>query len=225
MPQRQGMMLPMRVWDGPVRLFHWVLVALVLVSWISVEFMNNIRVHMLAGQALMALLLFRFVWGFVGSETARFSHFLKNPLKGLRHLAHFGRREPDTTVGHNEAGGWMVLALLLVLLAQVLTGMFLNNEESFVEGPLARLVSSEWGAWAMRQHHLIFNVIQVLVLGHVAAVILYGVVKRHDLVRPMITGKKRLPAATRAPRMASPVLAAVILAACAALVWAVVNLL
>jgi cytochrome b len=180
---------------------------------------------MLAGQALMALLLFRLVWGFVGSETARFSHFLKNPLEGLRHLAHFGRREPDTTVGHNEAGGWMVLALLLVLLAQVLTGMFLNNEESFVEGPLARLVSSEWGAWAMRQHHLIFNVIQVLVLGHVAAVILYGVVKRHDLVRPMITGKKRLPAATRAPRMASPVLAAVILAACAALVWAVVNLL
>jgi cytochrome b len=119
----------------------------------------------------------------------------------------------------------MVLVLLLVLLAQALTGMFLNNEDSFVEGPWAKLVGGEWGAWALRQHHLIFNVIQVLVLAHVAAVILYGVVKRHDLVRPMITGKKRLPAATRAPRMASPVLAAVILVVCAALVWGAVNFL
>lgn len=225
MPQRQGMWLPMRIWDGPVRLFHWVLVALVLTSWITAEVIDNMRIHMLAGQAILVLLLFRVAWGFVGSETARFVHFLKSPLVGLRHLAHFAKREPDTTVGHNEAGGWMVLALLLVLLAQALTGMFLSNEDSFVEGPWAKLIGGEWSALALRLHHMIFDAIQVLVLAHVAAVVLYGVVKRHDLVRPMITGKKRLPAATRAPRMASPVLAAAILVVCAALVWAGVTFL
>ena len=224
MPQRQGMWLPMRVWDGPVRLFHWVLVALVLTSWISVEFVGNMRVHMLAGETLLALLLFRLVWGFVGSDTARFARFLKSPFAALRHLMHFGKREPDTVIGHNEAGGWMVLVLLLVLLAQVATGLIVNNEDSFVEGPLARLVGSEWGAWALTQHGRIFKVIQILVLAHVAAVILYAVVKRHDLVRPMITGKKRLPAATPQPRMASPILAGAILVVCCALVWALLNL-
>lgn len=218
-PPRAGMWLPMRIWDGPVRLFHWVLVALVLTSWVSVEFLDNMRVHMLSGQALLVLLLFRFAWGFVGSDTARFSHFLKSPIEAVRHLMHFTRREPDTVVGHNEAGGWMVLALLLVLLAQVMTGLFANNQHSFVEGPLARLVSSEWGAWALKQHHLIFNAIQLLVLAHVGAVIAYAVVKRHDLVRPMITGKKRLPAATPAPRMQNPVLALALFVMSVVLVW------
>jgi len=219
------MMLPMRVWDMPVRLFHWVLVILLAVSWVSIEFLNDMRIHMLSGQALLVLLLFRLVWGFIGSDTARFSRFLGSPLAGLRHLRRFGRREPDTQVGHNEAGGWMVLAMLLVLLAQVLTGLFANNEDSFVEGPLSRLVGSEWGAWALQQHHRLFTAIQVLVALHLLAIFAYAVVKRHNLLHPMITGKKRLPAATPAPRMRSPYLALAILATAAALVWAVVNLL
>ncbi len=224
-PQRPGMMLPLRVWDLPVRLFHWLLVALVLVAWASVDLFDNMRVHMLTGQVILALLLFRLVWGFVGSDTARFVKFLRSPVAGLRHLRHFRSREPDTSIGHNEAGGWMVLALLAVLLAQVATGLFANNEDSFVEGPLSHLVPGAWGEWSLELHEVFFTLIQIFVALHILAVVAYAVVKRHDLVRPMITGKKRLPAATAAPRLRSSYLALAILAVCAALVWAAMNLL
>mgnify|MGYP002635439738 CR=1 FL=1 len=222
-PTPSGLWLPMRVWDGPVRLFHWALLALVATSWLSVEFFNSMRVHMLAGEAVLALLLFRLVWGVIGSETARFSQFLGNPLHAVTHLMHMTRREPDTQVGHNAAGGWMVLAMLLVLLAQVTTGLLASDEESFVEGPLNHLVGGAWGAWALSQHHLLFTVIQVLVVLHVLALIAYAVLKRHDLVHPMITGKKRLPAATPQPRMRSPWLALSVLAGAALAVWLMIT--
>jgi len=213
----------MRVWDGPVRLFHWALLALVVTSWLSIEFFNSMRVHMLSGEAVLALLLFRLVWGVVGSDTARFSHFLGNPFHAAAHLRELARRGPDTQVGHNAAGGWMVLAMLLVLLAQATTGLLASDEESFVEGPLNHLVGGAWGAWALSQHRLLFTVIQVLVALHVLAIIAYAVLKRHNLVRPMITGKKRLPAATPQPRLRSPWLALVVLAAASAAVWLLVT--
>ena len=222
-PQKAAMMLPMRVWDGPVRLFHWTLLVLLLVSWTSVEFFNNMRLHMWSGEAILALLLFRIVWGFIGSETARFSHFLGNPFHAVTHLMHMHRREPDTQVGHNAAGGWMVLVMLLVLLAQVATGMLASDEESFVEGPLNHLVGGAWGAWALSQHRMLFTAIQVMIALHLFAIISYAVLKRHDLVRPMVTGKKRLPAATLQPRMRSPWLALLVLLAAAVTVWLLVT--
>jgi len=224
-PQKPGLMLPMRVWDGPLRLFHWALVVLLGVSWASIELFNNLHLHMRSGQALLTLLLFRFVWGIVGSETARFSHFLGSPFAAVSHLRHLHRREPDTQIGHNAAGGWMVLVMLLVLFAQVATGLVAVNEDSFVYGPLSHLVGSEWGAWALAQHHLLFTAIQVIVALHILAIVAYAVLKRHDLVRPMITGKKRLPAATRQPRMRSPWLALAILAGAALAVWLAMNFL
>ena len=222
-PQKPGLMLPMRVWDGSVRLFHWALLALLVFSWISIEFMNNLRLHMLSGQAIMTLLLFRFVWGFIGSETARFSHFLGNPFHAITHLRQMTRREPDTQIGHNAAGGWMVLVMLLVLSAQVATGLFAADEESFTEGPLNYLVGSAWGAWAKSQHKLVFTVIQLVVAMHIGAILAYAMLKRHNLVRPMITGKKRLPAATRQPRIRSPWLALAVLAVSAGVVSLVVT--
>lgn len=223
LPPRPGMMLPMRVWDVPVRLFHWLLVALLLTSWISIEFANSLRIHMLAGEAILALLLFRIVWGFVGSETSRFSHFLGNPFHAVTHLMHLTKKEPDTQVGHNAAGGWMVLVMLLVLLAQVATGLLIADEESFIEAPLNHLVGADWGAWAKKQHRLLFTLIQVTVALHILAIFAYALLKRHDLVRPMVTGKKRLPAATPQPRMVSPLLAAAILALAALVVWVLVT--
>ena len=223
LPPKQGMMLPMRVWDAPVRLFHWALVALLLTSWISIEFANNLRIHMLAGQAMLALLLFRLVWGFVGSETSRFSHFLGNPFHAVTHLMHMTKKEPDTQVGHNAAGGWMVLVMLLVLLAQVSTGLIIADEESFIEAPLNHLVGAEWGAWAKKQHRWLFTAIQIMVALHLLAIAAYALLKRHDLVRPMLTGKKRLPAATPQPRMASPYLALALLVLSALLVWVLVT--
>ena len=114
--------LPVRVWDAPTRLFHWAIVVLLCISWLT-ESRGWMELHFLAGYSVLALLLFRVVWGFVGSDTARFTHFLSSPLAALQHLAQLHRREPDTEIGHNAAGGWMVLLMLVLLAVQVGTGL------------------------------------------------------------------------------------------------------
>ena len=103
-----------KVWDGWIRLVHWSIVSLIAVSWVSMR-TGNVQVHYLSGYTVLTLLLFRIAWGVVGSDTARFSRFLRSPLAALRHLGGFRRREPDTEIGHNAAGGWMVLVLLGLL--------------------------------------------------------------------------------------------------------------
>ncbi len=210
--------LPMRVWDAPTRLFHWALVLLIATSYVTVH-QGWMQLHLISGYTILSLVLFRVIWGFVGSDTARFGRFLRSPLEGLRHLAHFGRRGPDTQVGHNAAGGWMVLVLLIVLGVQLLTGLSVTDEDDDIAGPLARFVGPAWSDRLTTLHFQNFNILLGVIALHVLAVIAYAVVKRHDLVRPMITGKKRLPAVTRAPRMASPLLALAILAAVGVGVW------
>ncbi len=217
----QTMRLPMRVWDAPTRLFHWIIVLLIATSYVAVQ-KNWMQLHLLSGYTVLTLLIFRLVWGFVGSDTARFARFLRSPVAGLRHLARFGKREPDNEIGHNEAGGWMVLVMLLALAAQVGTGLF-SNDDGATEGPLAKYVGKEMSDRLSGWHEISFYVLLGLIGLHILAVIAYAAVKRHDLVRPMITGKKRLPAATRAPRMASPILALAVLAVAAAAVWALAT--
>ena len=213
--------LLMRVWDAPTRLFHWAVVFLVAFSYVSIQ-LDWIELHFLSGYTMLTLLIFRTVWGFAGSETARFRKFLRSPVAGLRHLAQFGRRERDTEIGHNAAGGWMVLAMLLALAAQVGTGLF-SKDDVFSEGPLSHHISRAASDAVTRVHGIIFYVILALIVLHVAAIVAYAAVKRQDLVWPMITGKKRLPATMRQPRFASPVLAAGVLAASAGLVWLLVD--
>ena len=215
-----------KVWDGWIRLFHWSVVMLLAVSWVSIE-TGNVEVHYLSGYAVLALVLFRIAWGVAGSDTARFSRFLRPPMAGLRHLAGFRRREPDTEIGHNAAGGWMVLVMLALLLAQAVTGLFANHEPGFsydAHGPLALTVSDKTSAWLTGVHHINFNLILGAVGLHVLAVVAYQVVKGHDLIGPMVTGFKSLPARMAAPRMGSPVLAAAFLTAAAVAVWGVSRL-
>lgn len=204
-PPLSSIHLPMPIWDLPVRLFHWSVLMLVLVSWISAK-NGYMRVHLVSGYSVLALIIFRLAWGFIGSDTARFSQFVKSPLAALRHLSHFFRREPDTQVGHNEAGGLMVLGLLSLLIAQVITGLC-ANDDVVTEGPLVKYIGKELSDRITGLHDLNFKLIMLAVIGHVAAVIGYAVFKGHDLVRPMVTGRKRLPAATPAPRIVSPILA------------------
>lgn len=214
--------LAMRVWDAPTRLFHWAIVLLIVFSYVSVQ-KDWLQLHFLSGYAILTLLLFRLVWGFVGSETSRFAAFLRSPLEGLRHLAQFGRREPDTEIGHNAAGGWMVLAMLAILFAQVGTGLFSHEDDGIFEGPLAHRIAKATSSQVTGLHGITFNVILGLVALHILAIVAYAVVKRHDLVRAMVTGRKRLPATMRLPRFTSPILAALILAVSAAFVWALVT--
>lgn len=214
--------LMMRVWDAPIRLFHWVITALVLFSYITMR-QGWLELHFLSGYTILALLMFRLAWGFIGSDTARFSRFLRSPIEGLRHLTHITRREPDTEIGHNAAGGWMVLLLLLVLLAQVTTGLF-SNADGITDGPLAHHLSRAASDRATDIHGIIFYYgLLTLIALHVIAVLAYAVLKRQDLVRPMVTGRKRLPATMQQPRFASPALAILALAIAALLVWLLVR--
>jgi cytochrome b len=211
-PKKTEILLPMRVWDGATRLFHWSIVVLVIVSYASISLADGpratlwMRIHYISGEAVLALLLFRLIWGVIGSDTSRFARFLRSPLAALHNLGHIRRREPDTEVGHNAAGGWMVLAMLLVLLAQVVTGLY-ANDDGINEGPLAQFVAKTTSDMLSGWHGMIFNALAALIGLHVVAVLAYLVLKGQNLVRPMVTGKKKLPAATRAPRMVSPMLA------------------
>jgi cytochrome b len=201
--------LPMRIWDLPTRLFHWVVVVLIFAAWLS-AWRNWMQVHVVCGLTLLTLLMFRLIWGFIGSDTARFSYFLKGPGAAMGHLARLLRREPDTETGHNAAGGWMVIVLLALLCVQVGTGLC-ANDDIMVEGPLAEFVGKSRSDWLTHIHHLNFTLIEVAIALHVLAIVTYRVLKGQNLLLPMITGKKRLPGATRAPRMMHPVLALVVL--------------
>lgn len=220
-PKPRTPLLLMRVWDAPTRLFHWSIVILIAVSYFSMKF-DYVQVHYLSGYTMMTLLLFRLCWGLFGSETSRFRQFMRSPLDGFRHLASFTEREPDREVGHNAAGGWMVLVMLLVLAVQVGSGLFAGDP---VEGggPFVDQIARAPQKLLSTIHAINFNIILGVMALHVVAILAYAAVKRHDLVRPMITGKKRLPATTRQPRFASPALAAIILVGAGLFVWALVR--
>ena len=193
-------MVVVKVWDGWLRLFHWSIVLLLIVSYVTAK-TGRMEWHMLSGYAMLALLLFRIAWGFVGSDSARFARFLRGPGAVRRHLRGLWRSEADEHVGHNAAGGWMVMLLIGLLLAQVLTGLFSDDEE-YHRGPFADWVGFEASQWITGWHQRLFNAILAAVALHVAAVAFYGAVVGRNLVRPMITGRTEVApdsAAARTP--------------------------
>jgi cytochrome b len=206
-----------RVWDFPTRLFHWLTVVLVAGAYVTQRF-NWIDLHVQFGETLLALVLFRLLWGCFGSETARFRSFVASPAAAFQHLRHVLRREPDTQVGHNAAGGWMVLLLLALLLVETLTGIYVYNEVSD-EGPLSAIVPAAVANAISWLHAFGWDLIFAAVVLHVCAIAVYGIAKGHNLIGPMLTGRKRLPAAVRAPSRA-PLWLAVLLLGCSALVVA-----
>jgi cytochrome b len=215
-------MQSMKVWDLPVRLFHWAIVVLIFGSWLTQHF-DRMDVHMWIGEWILTLLLFRIVWGFVGSDTARFSRFLRSPVAALRHLSHLRRREPDTEIGHNAAGGWMVLVMLALIGVQTGTGLF-SNDDGDTEGPLFHLVGKDRSDFLSHIHYLNFKAIEAVIVLHVLAIAAYAVLKRHNLVRPMVTGTKLMPGDAAAPRLVNPVWALVTLAVAFGMVVWVVKL-
>jgi len=212
-----------KVWDGAMRLSHWLLVVLVGLSWLSGE-KGWASIHLYSGCSIGALLLFRLAWGVFGSETARFERLLASPAHALDHLRRLRVREPDDAVGHNAAGGWMVLLLLALLLAQVLTGLAANDDVSF-EGPLAKYAGKGTSDTLTSLHFLIVTIIQIAVALHVFAILLYRLLKGQNLLGPMLHGHKHLPADTPAPTMAPAGRAGLILAIGAAVMaWVAFRL-
>lgn len=176
------------VWDIPTRLFHWSIVVLVLLSWVSAD-QGYMTVHLWSGLTLLILLLFRIAWGFFGSTTARFGNFLHAPPEILRYLRRMGGGRKLLYAGHNPAGGLMVLVLIAVLLTQAFTGLFASDGIRF-HGPLALLVTEDQSLRITGLHGAIFNLILLLVWCHVAAIGFYLLVRGENLIRPMFTGRK-----------------------------------
>jgi cytochrome b len=184
--------LRVRVWDLPVRLFHWLIAVLFGFSWWTAE-NDRLDWHMLSGYAILALLLFRIFWGFAGSATARFSGFLKGPRAVIGYARNLFRQSESVAFGHNPMGGWSVIALITLLLLQTVLGLFAIDVDGIDGGPLNVLVSFQTGRGFAHLHGRVFNLLLVLTALHVAAVLFYWLFKRENLVAPMITGRRRLP--------------------------------
>ena len=215
-----------KIWDAPVRLFHWALVLLFAFMIFSGKVKGDwMEWHMRAGYAIMALVLFRILWGFAGSTHARFSSFLAGPAACLAFARKLLTRAPAPSAGHNPLGGWMVVALLLALLFQAGTGLF-ANDDILIEGPLASLVSKARSDELTGWHYWNFNLLLLLAGLHLIAVLYHAGFMKENLIGAMFTGVKRLPAGAAegvVARFASPWLALVLLALAALAVFLIVK--
>lgn len=207
------------VWDLPTRLFHWVLVIAVCALFYT-GLQGKLDLHMKLGQFVLGLLLFRLIWGFIGNRQARFSDFIAGPAAAIAYLRGlFGRNGPKY-LGHNPVGGYAVLLMLALLLIQASTGLFASDDIA-TDGPLYAKVSSSLSARLSTLHRLGFDALLVIILIHLASNAFYLLVKRENLIRPMVTGSKTVPASTVMPvQGAGPVAALVIFVLCEIAVFA-----
>jgi cytochrome b len=217
----QAATLAVPVWDWPIRLFHWSLVALIAFSWWSAE--NHFtRWHLWSGYLVLFLLLFRILWGFFGSSTARFGTFIRGPRGVMNYLR---SAKQWRAVGHTPLGALSVVAMLGLLAAQVFFGLILIDEDGDWSGPLNRFVDFETGELAHDIHEALFNVLLGFIILHVAAILFYRLVRGKRLVGAMLRGTSSLPAGTEGMVRASGGRLLLCLAVAAALtVWIVTGL-
>jgi cytochrome b len=182
-----------KIWDAPIRLFHWLLVALLAFSWWSGE-QHDMERHRYSGYAILALLVFRIYWGLVGSGTARFTQFVRGPRAALIYARSLFNGTHVASSGHNPIGGWSVILMLVSLTVMVTAGLFSIDVDGLESGPLADYVSFDQGRAAAAVHHFTFNIILALVALHVLAILFYLVRLRHNLITPMISGRRRVDA-------------------------------
>lgn len=171
-----------RVWDLPTRLFHWLLVMSIFLSWLTADVLSEMTLHGYIGLWLVGLIGFRLAWGLVGASTARFAYFVRGKEAVEDYLS--GRWRG---IGHNPLGGLSVVAMLLLITLTLATGLFSNDDADF-SGPLAFLVNTTVSSLFTSAHELMFNVLLLLIGVHIAAIVFYKWVLGQDLIRPMIDG-------------------------------------
>ena len=174
-------------WDGPTRVFKWALVFVVVDGWISNTYGASLPLwHKCNGYAALVLIVFRLLWGLVGGSTARFASFYVGPLGVLTYL-----RAVPKYLGHNPLGGWMVVALLVLVGVMATTGLFAADEDRLIiDGPLAKTISDSAVEFAARWHRHIFTAIEAFVAVHITANVIYALSHREPLIEAMITGRK-----------------------------------
>lgn len=212
-----------RVWDLPTRIFHWALAACIM-GLVGTGYVGGALMdwHARLGYAVLTLLLFRIVWGFIGGRWSRFASFTYSPRAVVTYLR--GQPHPDHLIGHSPLGALSIFGMLAVLLAQVFTGMIGDDEIAFT-GPLNRFVETSKGLAATWYHKQIGQwLILGLVLLHIAAVLYYLWKKKNNLIGPMLHGNKPVMAAPSRDDAASRLVALVVFAACSGLVAWLVQL-
>jgi cytochrome b len=211
-----------KVWDLPVRLFHWSLVLLIVFSFTTGKLGGNwMEWHLRSGYCILALVLFRIVWGLTGSQTARFSDFIHGPKRVLGYARSLLGGKAPFHAGHNPMGGLMIVLMLILLLVQATTGLFADDEIA-TRGPLADKVSDAVVSLCSRVHLININVILACVALHVCAALFYLTVKKDNLIKPMFTGIKAIPDDQPAPSLSGHAPAVIIIALAATfVVWLV----
>jgi len=190
-----------RLWDLPVRLFHWACVVLVLGLW-GTHATGHMDVHVKLGMALLFVVAFRIAWGFLGSDTARFTRFVRGPAAILAYLRNGANPDGTPVVGHNPLGALSVIGLIGILALQIGLGLFATDTDAIHSGPLNYWIDSELAEKITDLHELVFNGILLLVVVHLGAIIFYAVKKKDRLIPPMITGKKTYETPVTAPKAA-----------------------
>jgi cytochrome b len=177
-----------RVWDLPLRLFHWTLAVLVITAILAIKLGDVMELHLVAGGGVLALIAFRIVWGLVGPRYARFSSFLHGPST----IAGYVGGGKTKYLGHNPLGSLSVFALLGLLLAQASTGLFSNDDIAF-DGPLVKFISKDVSDRITWLHAEIgATLIYVLSGLHIVAIAYYYFFRKQNLVTPMITGDQEV---------------------------------
>ena len=177
------------IWDLPIRIVHWLLTVLICGSWYTVTVTGDMETHMLIGQTILCLLVFRVIWGLVGTRYARFSSFVFGPRTIATYARSILSRSGGGYAGHNPLGFLAVFAMLVLIGIQVTTGLFATDGD-FYEGPLNHLVSGRTGGRITDIHYLNFDVLAIMIGIHIAAIFFYLLYKRENLISPMFTGKK-----------------------------------
>lgn len=222
-----------RAWDAPTRLFKWSLVALVTLSWVSHRYGDvTLTWHKLNGYAILILIVFRVLWGFVGSSTARFSAWVSSPWRAVSYGVGIlkGKRRPY--LSHNPLGAWMIIILLVFIAGEGVAGLFTVESNGIFGGPFANTDPLSDSTPVQRQlscfHHQAFNILLALVAVHVAVNLFYQFVKRDPIVAAMITGRKPLEDFADQAEMDAPrnlwMRAVLCLAAASALVLGTIKL-
>jgi cytochrome b len=207
-----------KLWDLPVRVVHWSLVLLMPALWWTAEY-NQLFVHERLGYLAMALLIFRLFWGLVGGSTARFADFVKGPRAIMGYVRGLFADGAEPIVGHNPLGGWSVVVLLLLLVSVIGTGLFAEDTDGLTSGPLNPLIQGDLSENVGHWHHLLFNVLLGFIILHLLAILFYAVIKRENLVGPMLTGRRGMAAPVIAPRFAPAWRVIVGIAIALGLVW------
>lgn len=194
-----------KVWDIPIRLFHWLLVLGIIAMWLTADVFDRLGLHMAIGYALIGLIVFRLVWGFIGSDTAKFSQFVRCPRSIITYLR---TPKPGVMLGHNPLGALSVLAMIVSIIVQLGTGLF-ANDQIYNEGPFSDYVSEHMQDLLTEVHEINFYILLGLIALHLAAIAFYQFKKREPLVRAMVTGKRAIKEGEEIqnpnPRFAGPI--------------------